>query len=140
MKWAILWLVLVAVAAIGVGGLNVPLFNRLTAHGVEAQATAVKLTPEFHNTVRYEYQVGGIKFEGQDQSWLPNPPLEQIKVGQALVIYYDPLNPSRSVLGDPKPMLTNELIFAGMVALAFPTAIVFALRQYLRQKRLKGQQ
>ena len=137
MKWAILWLVLAAVFAIGIGSLKVPLLNRLIAHGVKAQATAVKLTPEFHNTVRYEYQVDGTKFEGQDQSWLPNPPLQQIKVGQPLVIYYDSLNPSISVLGDPKPMLNNELISVGMVVIAFPTFIVFAVRKHLRQRRSK---
>jgi hypothetical protein len=97
MKWAMLWLILAVVFALGIGSLNVPLFNRLITNGVREQATAVKLTPEFHNTVCYEYQVGGMKFEGQSQSWLPNPPLEQIKVGESLVIYYDPLNPSRSV-------------------------------------------
>jgi hypothetical protein len=138
MKWAILWLILAAAFALGIGTLNVPLFNHLIRNGVREQATAVKLTPEFHNTVRYEYQVGAIKFEGQSQSWLPNPPVEKIKVGEPLVIYYDPLNPSRSVLGDPKPMLTNELISVGMVVLAVPTVIVFRLMQYQRRKHSKG--
>jgi hypothetical protein len=69
---------------------------------------------------------------------IPNPPLEQIKVGESLVIYYNPLNPTRSVLGDPKPMLTNELIFVGMVVLAVPTVIVFRLIQYQRRKQSKG--
>jgi hypothetical protein len=138
MKWAILWFVLAVLFALGIGSFNLPLFNGLLAHGVEAPATAVKLTPEFHNTVRYEYQVDGKKFEGQDQSWLPNPPVAEIKVGQALVIYYDPQNPSHSVLGNPKPMLANELISVGMAALLFPTFIVFTLRQRLRRKLSKA--
>jgi len=133
--WAILWLILAAVFGFGIGSFNVPLFERLVTNGVLGRATAVKLTPEIHNTVCYEYQVRGAKFEGQKQSWRPNPPIGQITVGQPLVIYYDPLNPSFSVLGDPEPMLTNEIISVGMVVLAFPTAIVFGLMQNQRKKR-----
>ncbi len=73
MKWPILWLVLAAIFGFGIGSLNVPLFDRLVDYGVQTHAIVVKLTPEFHNTVCYEYQVGGVKFDGQSQSWSPKP-------------------------------------------------------------------
>jgi len=54
-----------------------------------------------------------------------------------LVVYYDPLNPSLSVLGDPKPMLTNEIIPIVMAVLVVPTFIVFVLIEDERKKRSK---
>jgi hypothetical protein len=138
MKWVILWLLLAVLAFIAMGSVNLPLFHRIRANGVRQQAIATKLTPEFHYTVCYEYQVDGAKFEGQDQSWPPNPPLNEIKVGQSLVVYYDPQNPSRSVLGNPEPRLMNELTSVGTVTLVLPTVIVFGLMQYLRKLDLKA--
>jgi len=137
MKWAVLWLLLAVLFSVGVGSLNLPLLHRLVENGIRQEAIATKLTPEFHNTVRYEYQVKGTKFEGQTQSWRPNPPLSEIKVGQPLIIYYDPKNPSLSVLGDPTPMLTNEVVSVGMIAVAAPTVIVCLAINNLRKKRLK---
>lgn len=132
-EWAIPWLIIAVIVAFVVGSLNLPLLGRLVTDGVQAQATIVELTPKIHNTVRYEYQVGSQKFEGQGRSWRPNPPIDEIHVGQSLVIYYDPSNPSRSVLGDPKPMLTNEIISVGIAVLLIPTFIVFAIREKYRK-------
>jgi hypothetical protein len=129
MKWAILWLVIAATVAFVIGSLNVPHFYRLVMSGVQAKATVLELTPQIHGSVRYEYLVGGRKFEGQRAPWRPNPPMEQIKAGESLEIYYDPVSPAISVPGDPKPMLMNELISVGMACLLVPTAIVFTLRK-----------
>src|SRR5437016_1374800 len=105
MKYAITWVVLAFVIAVGIGSVNWPAYRRMAARGVSGKATVVELLPKIHNTVRYHYEVGGRKFEGQTQSWQPNPPLEQLGVGQSLVIYYDPQRPGESVLGDPKSIL-----------------------------------
>jgi hypothetical protein len=139
MKWFALWLILAIAIAFVVGSLNVPLYERLITKGVQTKATVVELTPKIHNTVRYEYQVGGVKFEGQRSPWRPNPPTGELAVGDSLVIYYDPSNPSLSAPGDVGPMLTNELISVGMAALLMPTFIVFVLipKQQERQKNRK---
>jgi hypothetical protein len=122
-----IWLLLAAVFALVTGSLNVPLLERLVAHGVKAQATVIELTPQMHGTVRYQYEVGGEKFEGQRGLWSPNP--QVIHVGDSVTIYYDPLNPSRSVAGNPEPMLTNELISVGMATLLAPTFIMLVWRR-----------
>jgi hypothetical protein len=88
--------------------------------GVPAQATVSELLPQIHDTLRYEYHVAGRGFQGQMQSWSPNPPLEQLSVGQSLVIYYDPEHPEESVLGDPAPMLKNETISIALAAILLP--------------------
>src|SRR5947208_798615 len=96
----------------------------MAARGVSAKATVVELLPKIHDTVRYQYEVGGQRFEGQMQPWQPNPPLEQLGVGQSLVIFYDPQHPKASVLGDPKPILRNETISVLLAAFAVRTFLV----------------
>jgi len=96
----------------------------MAERGVSGKATVVALLPKIHNTVRYQYEVGGQRFEGQMQSSQPNPPLEQLGVGQSLVIYYDPQHPEASVLGDPKPILRNETISVLLAAFGFPTFVI----------------
>ena len=110
MKYVITWLTLAVVTAVGIGSLNWPAYRRMVARGVSGKATVVELLPKNHNAVRYEYRVADHSFEGQMQSWQPNPRFAQLSVGQPLVIYYDPQHPAESVLGDPKPMLQNETI------------------------------
>jgi hypothetical protein len=126
MRYVITWLVLATVIAIGIGSLNWPAYHRLVAVGVSGQASVLELLPKIHNTVRYEYRVGGKVFDGRMQSWQPNPPLEQLKVGQPLVIYYDPQHPAESVLGNPKSMLQNETVSVALAAIGVPSLIVAA--------------
>jgi uncharacterized protein DUF3592 len=126
MKYVIIWFVLAATVAIGLVSLNWPAYRRMVVRGVSGQATVVDLLPKNHQTVRYEYHVAGRIFQGCMQSWQPNAPLEQLRVGQTLVIYYDPEHPEESVLGDPRPMLKNETISIALGALIFPTFFVLA--------------
>jgi hypothetical protein len=124
MKYAITWLLLVVVIAVGVGAINWPSYRRMAARGVSAKATVLELLPSVHNSVRYQYEVGGQTFEGQMQSWQPNPPLEHLVVGQPVVIFYDPQHPAASVLGEPKPILRNETISVLLAAFGVPTVAV----------------
>lgn len=123
-KYVIVWLVLALVFTVGVGCFNLPAFYKLSTLGVLGSATVTEVTPEYHNTLRYQYQVGGGTYQGRMQTWTPNPGLDQIKVGQQVVIYYDPKNPGLSVPGDPKRMLKNEILSVALVGLVFPSLIV----------------
>jgi hypothetical protein len=123
-RYAVTWLLLALGITVGIGSLNWPTYRRLAARGVSAQAVVVELLPRFHDTVRYRYDVAGRTFEGQTQSWQPNPPSEKLRIGQPLVIYYDPGHPSTSVLGDPKPILENETISVLLAAFGMPTFVV----------------
>ncbi len=126
MKYVVTWLVLAVVIAIGIGSLNWPSYRRMALRGISGQATVIELLPKIHNTLRYEYHVAGRAFQGQMQSWSPNPLLEQLAVGQSVIIYYDPEHPEVSVLGDPNPMLKNETISVALAALVVPTFLVAA--------------
>ncbi len=138
MRYALIWLTLAGAMAVGVGSLNWLTFRRLSTEGIPSQARVVELLPKVHNTVKYAYPVGGKLFQGQTQSWPPNPPLEQLVVGQTLTIYFDPAQPERSVLGDPKEMLTNETIFIAITSVLIPTFIIGAWKfRASRTNRLK---
>jgi hypothetical protein len=94
-RYIFTWLGLSVVVAIGIGSLSWPGDHHLAERGVSGRATVIELLPKIHNTLRYEYHVAGQTFQGQMQSWLPNPPVEQLGVGQSLVIYYDPEHPEK---------------------------------------------
>ena len=126
-KCVFIWLIMAVVIVIGVGSLNWVSYRRLVTRGVSTSATVLELLPNNHNTVRYEYQVAGRTFRGRMQSWGPNPPLEQLSVGQVVIVYYDPEQPGESVLGDPKPIFKNETISIALAAVVFPSILVFAL-------------
>ena len=132
MKYVILWLVLAVAIGCLVGSQNLPTYHRLAERGVSGKATIVELLPQIHNTVRYEYQVAGQTYQGRMGSRQPNPPTEQLGVGQSVVIYYAPEHPEISVLGDPKLMFSSETFPVLLAALIGPTFIVFVLarREY----------
>ena len=132
MKYVILWLVLAVAIGCLVGSQNLPTYHRLAERGVSGKATIVELLPQIHNTVRYEYQVAGQTYQGRMGSRQPNPPTEQLGVGQSVVIYYAPEHPEISVLGDPKLMFSGETFPVLLAALIGPTFIVFVLarREY----------
>ena len=135
MKYVILWLVLAVAIGCLVGSQNLPTYHRLAERGVSGKATIVELLPQIHNTVRYEYQVAGQTYQGRMGSRQPNPPTEQLGVGQSVVIYYAPEHPEVSVLGDPKLMFSSETFPVLLAALIGPTFIVFVLarREYERK-------
>lgn len=124
MKYAITWLILAILVVVGLGSLNWPTLHHLALHGVPATGVVVELLPDIHDTVRYRYKVKGQTFEGQRSSWPPNPPSEKLHVGQQVVIYFDPHQPEKSVLGEPKPMLDNECISIALSAIMVPSFIV----------------
>ena len=126
MKYVPAWILMAVAVAIGVGSLNWPTYRRMVMRGVSGQATVIELLPKNHNSLRYEYFVAGKPFRGQMQSWSPNPPLEQLAVGQSLAIYFDPNHPEVSVLGNPVAMLKNETICVGLAAILVPTCLMIA--------------
>jgi hypothetical protein len=135
MKYFLTWLALVAAVSMGLGSFNVPAFYRLTSRGVASPATVVEILPKIHNTVRYNYSIGGHSFHGSMQSWPPNPVIGELKVGQEVVIYYDREHPDNSALGAPNAMLENELASVILAALIVPTLIVLRIRWWIRRSR-----
>ena len=119
-----MWLALAVAVLGGIGSFNVPALYRSVKHGVASHATIIEILPMDHNRVRYEYLIGSRSFRGAMQAWPPNPDIENLKVGQKVVIYYDREHPEKSVLGEPSTMLENELGSVALLALIVPTFVV----------------
>lgn len=112
-------------------------YRRLASRGVRSAGTITAILPEDHNSARYRYRVAEASYEGQFRSWPPNPPLGQLTFGQTVVVYYDPVHPDVSVLGEPGPILRNET--EGLVIGPFFFSTVLALCWFFGTRR-RGQQ
>jgi hypothetical protein len=135
MKYTLAWLALALIIATALGSIDLRRYRRMTTHGIEGKAIVTELLPENHQTLRYEYHAGDRTFHGQMQSWSPNPPLARLKVGQPVVIYYDPEKPEDSVLGDPKPILRNELISIALASTILPAFLLYIVKIRLSQRK-----
>jgi len=91
--------------------------------------------PENHATIRYTYVVDGTSYSGQGGSGRGNPRFDDIKVGDNVVVYYDPTDPAKSFMGYPQYKLQASYSVVVFLAIAFPIlpmivilAIFFAIR------------
>jgi len=129
---AIVWIIIVAVVVTLLGSQHWISYYRIAYNGVVAKATVVQLQPENHNLVAYKYEISGHNFQGLFGSSPPNPPFSQLKIGQEVVIYYDPQHPENSLLGYPKPIFKDETLGVVIGGVIFPTLILL-LMQYGRR-------
>src|SRR5436190_6982616 len=123
MKYAIAWFVLACLLGIFLSQLNWVAYLKLMRRGLRTEGTVIQAIPEMHGTVRYSYEAGGRKYEGQTQPTMPNPPIDRLKPGAVVTIYYDPQTPEKSVLGNPNLLFRNETITIVLVVLLLPTAL-----------------
>jgi membrane protein implicated in regulation of membrane protease activity len=133
--YIVAWLVLAILLAILTGSFSLRSYAALASRGVRTTGTVAELLPRDHASARYRYQVGDKSYEGLAGPREPNPPLEALKVGDAVVVYYNPTRPAFSVLGDPKPILENEVTSIAGAAIMFPTLIVLGALWHAHRER-----
>ena len=121
------YLGLAAAVWFGLGGLNLPTFRRLVAEGVRADGTVTAPDCGNHATVRYTFEVAGRQVAGVGQPGWGNPPCDQLRAGDRLVVWYLPAAPAVNRLGDPRPRLDNELVSVALAATVMPALLVGAL-------------
>src|ERR1700722_15935104 len=137
MRYVAAWFVLAIVTAAGLGSMNWRFYHEIALRGVSTSGVVLELLPKIHDTIRYQYKVGEREFTGRRSPWLPNPSVAELKVGQAVVVYYVPQTPEHSVVGDPKPMLANETLTIVAAALTLPILIVAACARGISQMNAK---
>lgn len=108
------------------GAQNIPRLRALASQGIETQGVVLALEPSHHQTVRYSYRVGGVRYSGVALAAYSNPDFGSLTVGDPISLYYVATAPEVSGLGDPHARLRNEVSSAVLVMLVFPTLIVFA--------------
>ena len=134
----IVWLTGAVLIVFGLSSLNWFKYNRIVNRGVLTQGTVLALLPNDHNTISYRYNVNGQNFKAQTQLWAPNPPMEKLAIGDSVVVYYDPVHPESSVLGDPKMILTNENISIAIAALMIPTILFISINISVRRSKKRS--
>lgn len=107
----------------------------MAKEAISTTAKVIELLPADHNSVRYEYSVSGILFQGVSRSRPPNSchPL----VGQPAIAYYDPKNPGKSFLGDPKKIFKNEMKAILITALFMPIVGIAIFNSGRRRKKIE---
>jgi hypothetical protein len=123
MKYAVVWIIVVCVAAALFAQLNWSTYFWLARHSSTTIGTVMATFPGNHQIVRYTYEVDGRQFQAEQQVRPPNPEFSAVKVGGSLVVYYDVRQPGTSVLGDPWKLLVNETVAIVCASVLLATAI-----------------
>jgi hypothetical protein len=134
LAYAVLWLLLMMFFAALIGGHNWPTYRKLAHRSVSVQGKVTEVLPKMHGTVLYRYYVDGREYHDQKQPWPPNPPIERLTEGATLTVWYDPEQPSISVLGLPSALLENETIAVMLGAVLTPTLILLVWGYRMRSK------
>ena len=100
LPWVLLWLLLVVVVGFLVVNQNTVASFARNARTARGAVTARE--PNNHAIVRATYEVNGLTFEVAD-SFIgpPNPDFDVVRVGDSVIVYYDPAAPARAVLSEP---------------------------------------
>jgi hypothetical protein len=120
------WIALALCIGLLVGAQNIFRLRALASQGIETQGVVLALEPAHHQAVRYSYRVGGVRYSGVDRVGYGNPEFGSLTVGDPISLYYAATTPEMSGLGDPHARLRDEISSAAIVAVVFPTLIVFA--------------
>lgn len=119
-----LWLVAACLVAIGLGSFNVPYLYPLARRGVETMGTVTGFEPNNHRTVHYTFEVNGKTFSGSQEGGVDGEPTT---TSAKHAVFYLPEDPNTSCIGDPMPMLWNEVISISLVMfILVPVALLGA--------------
>jgi hypothetical protein len=116
-RFLLLWLAGALLIAVGLGQFNMPRLYPLMRRGVKTCGTITGFEPNNHRTVHYSFQAhektySGAQEGGEEVDWSANC--------GGHVVYYLPENPYVSCIGDPAPMLKNEVVSIILPMLVFP--------------------
>ena len=95
---------------------------RLAKRGTETKGSVISKEPNNHFFIRYSYKVGGQAYQGIGSAGRGNPRFEDLNVGDPVRVYYDPNNPTTSVLGDATQHLASisrGVVFATLLGPSF---------------------
>jgi hypothetical protein len=123
-RFLLLWLVGASLIAFGLRSMNMPRLYPLTRRGVKTCGTITAFEPNNHRTVHYSFQVNDKTYSGAQEGGVGKEVIPHSSDCGGHVVFYLPDDPYVSCIGDPAPMLTNEVI---PIVLAMSTFPPFAL-------------
>jgi Protein of unknown function (DUF3592) len=72
------------------------------SQGVGVYGTVASKDAANHQIVRYTFQVGAQSYDGVGHGGHGNPSFDNLNVGDRVVVFYDPNNPTLSCMGYPQ--------------------------------------
>lgn len=118
-KILVLWSAGALAIAIPLYRLNMPHYLQLT-HGIRGHGIVTALEPTDHQAVRYKFEASGKIYSGVGRAGFGNPEFCCLSLGQNVIVYYDPADPSVSSLGIPQELIKNEVPPILLAGIAFP--------------------
>jgi len=121
-RFLLLWLAGACLVAIGLGSFNVLSLYPLARRGVETVGTVTGFEPDNHRTVHYTFEVNGKTFSSSQEGGVDG---NATKTSAKHAVFYLPEDPNTSCIGDPMPMLWNEMISISLVMfILLPVALL----------------
>jgi hypothetical protein len=134
----LLLMTVVVLVALGFAGIGVILtrdsvqqLKSIAEDGLEGTATIVRLAPEDHDTVYYEYQVGNKHYRGRDGR------MENHHLGDKVEITYSASHPQYSNIGNidrAKEDLCSAIASTIVFALVAPIAALWGIGNMFRHR------
>lgn len=130
-----LWFVGALAIAIPLSQINLARFFRLAKDGVRTEGVVTALQPGNHQAVIYRFENASKTYSNIGRAGFGNPEFCCLTVGQKLIVYYLPDDPTTSCAGIPKELIENEVPPIVLAGIFFP---LFAMTIYsLRLPRFR---
>src|ERR1700690_130406 len=127
-RYLLLWFAGASLIAVGIGQFNVPLLYRLARRGIETCGTVTGFEPNNHRTVHYSYRVNDKIYTGEQEGGVRTETSALPTNCGGNVVFYLPERPGVSCIGDPAPMLKNEIIPIVLAMLFVPAFFLLSAR------------
>ena len=127
-RFLLLWLVGASLLGFGLGSFNIPNLFPLTRRGVETAGTVTDFEPNNHRTVHYSFDVNGKSYSGSQQGGVEGEETSVSSISTRHAVFYLPDDPNVSCIGNPTPMLKNEIIPIVLAMLFIPPFFLLSAR------------
>jgi hypothetical protein len=127
-RFLLLWFAGASLLGFGLGSFNIPKLYPLVHRGLETTGTITDFEPNSHRTVHYSFDVNGKTFSGSQQGGVEGEETSVSSISTRRAVFYLPDDPNVSCIGDPAPMLKNEIIPMVLAMLFIPPFFLLSAR------------
>jgi hypothetical protein len=127
-RFLLLWCVGASLLGFGLASFNIPRLYSLVRNGLETTGTITDFEPNNHRTVDYSFDVKGKTYSGSQQGGVEGEETSVSSISSRRAVFYLPDDPNVSCIGDPAPMLKNEIIPIVLTMLFIPPFFLLSAR------------